>query len=116
MAKGQKYVLAVVGSPRKKGNCDILCDRVLAGARRNGARVEKHYLHDMNIKPCNACEACQDEKLGECVIEDDMRPLYPRMRECEILVIASPIYFFSVSAQTKLFIDKCYPLCDPQGM
>jgi len=55
----QKYVLAVVGSPRKHGNCDVLCDRVLAGARSAGARVEKFYLYSMHIRPCDACETCK---------------------------------------------------------
>ena len=110
MGKRRKFILAVVGSPRKNGNCDILCDRVLAGARSAGARVEKFYLQDMDIKPCSACEACQRSKQGRCVIRDDMRQLYSRLKVCDALVIASPIYWMTVSAQTKLFLDRWYPL------
>jgi len=111
----QKYVLAVVGSPRKQGNSDILCDRVLAGARRAGARVEKVYLNDCNIRPCNACEACLKSDSHRCVIDDDMVPLYPKLQECDALVIASPIYFLNLSAQTVLFLNRTYPLFNPNG-
>ena len=107
----QKYVLAVVGSPRKHGNCDILCDRVLAGARSAGARVEKFYLYSMDIKPCCACEGCRTAGNGVCVQkDDDMRAMYPRLKRCDGLVIASPIYWMMVSGPTKLFLDRWYPL------
>lgn len=109
----QKYVLAVAGSPRKQGNSDILCDRVLAGAKRAGARVEKVYLHYCDIRPCNACEACLKGRLHRCVIDDDMAPLYPKLQECDALVIASPIYFLNLSAQTMLFLNRTYPLFNP---
>src|SRR5208283_5419026 len=102
MAK-EKYVLAVVGSPRKHGNCDTLCDRVLAGARSAGARVEKFYLYSMDIQPCIACERCrkEDEAAGVCVqTADDMRAMYPRLKQCDGLVIASPIYWMMVSGPT----------------
>jgi multimeric flavodoxin WrbA len=106
----QKYVLAVVGSPRKHGNSDILCDRVLAGARSAGARVEKFYLYSMDIKPCRACETCRADGTGACVQDDDMRAMYPRLKQCDGLVIASPIYWMMVSGPTKVFLDRWYPL------
>ncbi len=106
----EKYVLAVVGSPRKHGNCDTLCDRVLAGARSAGARVEKFYLYSMDIKACNACEACRGDGPGVCVQDDDMRVLYPRLKQCTGLVIASPIYWMMISGPTKLFLDRWYAL------
>jgi len=106
----QKYVLAVVGSPRKHGNSDTLCDRVLAGARSAGARVEKFYLYSMDIKPCRACEACRADGTGVCVQDDDMRAMYPRLKQCDGLVIASPIYWWMISGPTKLFLDRWYPL------
>lgn len=106
----QKYVLAVVGSPRKHGNCDTLCDRVLAGARSAGARVEKFYLYSMDIKPCCACEACRNDKRGVCVQDDDMRAMYPRLKQCYGIVIATPIYWMMVSGPTKIFLDRWYAL------
>ncbi len=108
--KRQKYVLGVVGSPRKQGNSDLLCGRILAGAKSVGARVEKVYLHDLDIRPCSACEACLEGRLHRCVIDDDMAPLYPKLQECDALVIASPIYFLNLSAQTVLFLNRTYPV------
>ena len=116
MPAKKPYVLAVVGSPRKKGNSDTLCTRVLAGARAAGARTEKVYLQDLGIQPCRACEACLRAALGECVLHDGMKPLYPKLRECDALVIASPIYFLSLSAQTTLFLNRLYPILNPQGI
>ena len=115
MAGKKKTVLAVVGSPRKQGNSDILCDRVLAGAKRAGARIEKVYLHDLEMRPCSACEACMRSGSGECIIPDGMKALYPKLKSCDALVIASPIYFLSLTAQTTLFLNRCYPLMNPQG-
>jgi multimeric flavodoxin WrbA len=105
-----KKVLAVVGSPRKKGNCDILCDRVLAGARSAGASVEKFYLYDMDIRPCRHCDGCREPERGICMIRDEMRPMYPKLKSCDALVIASPIYWMMVSGPTKIFLDRWYPL------
>ena len=111
MAK-KKTVLAFVGSPRKGGNCDTLCDRVLAGARSAGASVEKYYLYDMEIRPCDACDACRKRGRGECGKDDAMRPLYPKIKSCDALVLASPIYWMMVSGMTKLFLDRLYPLAE----
>ncbi len=105
-----KKVMIVVGSPRKKGNSATLAQRVAAGARAQGAEVETFFLHDMNIQPCNACDACRKKKSMDCVLDDDMRNLYPKLRKADAILIASPIYWFTVSAQTKLFMDRCYAL------
>jgi multimeric flavodoxin WrbA len=116
MAKRQPFVLALSSSPRKKGNSDILCDRVIAGAKAAGAKVEKYYLNDMTIKPCVACGACQEKRIGRCVFDDDMRKLYPLLKKCDGLILAGPVYFFTVSAQLKLFLDKLYPLTSENGL
>jgi multimeric flavodoxin WrbA len=110
-----KYVLVLKGSPREKGNSSLLADQVAAGAGAVGARVESFVLQNMNIQPCNACDACQGTEDAECIIEDDMQTLYPRLREADAIVIASPIYWFTMSAQTKLCIDRWYALEGPQG-
>jgi len=106
----RKRVLIVVGSPRKKGNSATLAKEVAAGAEEKGAELEFCYLHDMKIQPCSACDGCQDEAGKECVIEDDMQALYPKLIQADVLVIASPIYWFTVSSQTKLFMDRWYAL------
>ncbi len=105
-----KKVMIVVGSPRKKGNSATLAQRAAAGAKAQGAEVETFFLHGMNIQPCNACDACRKKKDMDCVLNDDMRKLYPKLRKADAILIASPIYWFTVSAQTKLFLDRWYAL------
>jgi multimeric flavodoxin WrbA len=104
----RKKVLIVIGSPRENGNSTILAGEVARGARDNGAEVETFNLHKLVINPCNACDACRKENSKGCVINDDMQMLYPKLIAANALVIASPVYWFSVSAQTKLFIDRFY--------
>lgn len=108
MPKTQKNVMIVIGSPRKRGNSSTLAKQVASGAKDAGAKVELFNLHDMNIKPCSACEGCRKKRATGCVIRDDMQKLYSKMRAADAIVIASPIYWFTVSAQTKLFMDRWY--------
>ena len=110
-----RSVLILKGSPREKGNSSTLADQVAAGAKAGGAQVESFVLQNMNIQPCNACEACHEAGDGECILEDDMQILYPKLRNADAIVIASPIYWFTMSAQTKLCIDRWYALEGPQG-
>jgi multimeric flavodoxin WrbA len=111
----QPYVLIAVGSPRKKGNSATLAKQVAAGASSAGGAVETVFLHDLNIKPCTACDGCRKKKHIDCVIQDDMQRLYPKLRTADAIVIASPIYWFTVSAQTKLFMDRWYGLGGDNG-
>ncbi|OGP86067.1 MAG: hypothetical protein A2V87_11050 [Deltaproteobacteria bacterium RBG_16_58_17] len=105
-----KKVLVLLGSPRKKGNSGILADRIARGAKASGAKVETIFLHGLNIAPCNSCYACQKEKSKGCAIKDAMQDLYPKLLEAEAWVIASPVYWFTMSAQTKIFMDRCFAL------
>ena len=111
----RKKVLIFMGSPRKEGNSSTLAKQVAAGAEAAGRKVESFYLHDLNIKPCDACDACRDKSETDCILEDDMKGLFPKLRQADAIVIASPIYWFTVSAQTKLFIDRWYALGGPEG-
>jgi multimeric flavodoxin WrbA len=111
----RKKVIIVVGSPRKEGNSSLLAEQVFAGAQSAGAEVERFYLHGMNIKACDACDACRGASEVDCVLDDDMKGLLPKLREADAIVIASPIYWFTVSAQTKLFMDRWYALGGPEG-
>ena len=114
MAK--REILIVVGSPRAEGACATLAEEVRKGAESAGAVVHRHDLHSMDIRPCTACDACLESADADCVIEDDMRTLYPVLRRVDALVIASPVYWFNVSAQTKLFIDRgFYAMQGPEG-
>lgn len=110
-----KKIVIVLGSPREAGNSALLAGQVAAGAESCGAMVETFYLHGMHISPCRACEACHGAAARGCVVADDMQVLYPKLREADALVIATPIYWFTMSAQTKIFVDRCYALEGPGG-
>jgi multimeric flavodoxin WrbA len=100
-----KKLLILKGSPREKGNSATLADRAATGAMEAGAQVESIYLHGLDIRPCDACNLCND---GECAIEDDMKPLYPKLAAADAILLASPIYWFTFSSQLKLCIDRWY--------
>ena len=114
VSKDLKIVI-LLGSPRKKGNSAALAERVAAGAAAAGATVETVFLHGMKIMPCTACEACHQPQGEGCIIEDDMRGLYPKLKEADAIVWTSPIYWFTLSAQLKLALDRCYALLGPEG-
>lgn len=102
-----KNILILKSSPRKNGNSNTLADRVTEGARDAGATVESHNLHEMDIRPCDACNSCLETD-GVCVVGDDMQVLYPKLRQADAIVLASPIYWFTFSAQLKTCIDRWY--------
>ncbi len=101
-------IVIVKGSPREQGNSATLAKQVAAGAEAAGAQVETIFLHGLDIKACDACDSCQGMADLDCIIEDDMQLLYPKLREADAVLYASPIYWFTVSAQMKLFMDRCY--------
>ena len=111
----KRKIVIIKGSPRKDGNSAVLAEQVAAGARAAGAEVESFYLHGMEINPCDACDACRTYAGANCIIEDDMQLLYPLLLDADALLIASPVYWFTVSAQTKLFMDRCYASKDEGG-
>jgi hypothetical protein len=101
-------VVAFNGSPRVDGNTDILLGETLGAIQEAGSTITVFRLNDMNLKPCQNCGGC--EKTGVCVIEDDMKEIYTAIRETDRVVVASPIFFFGLSAQTKIMIDRCQAL------
>jgi multimeric flavodoxin WrbA len=109
-ARKSRKVVILLGSPRKRGNSAALAERIAEGARSSGAEVTSFYLHGMKIAPCNACEGCHQPESTGCVIKDDMQKIYPKLVEADAIVYASPIYWFTLSAQLKLAIDRCYAL------
>ncbi len=100
-------VLVILGSPRKRGNSAALAAQVARGAKKAGASVETVYLHGLRIAPCTGCMKCQREGAKGCVIHDDMQTVYRLMKEAQAWVIASPVYWFTVSAQLKIWMDRC---------
>lgn len=106
--KKDKKVLVLLGSPRKKGNSAILAETIAKGAKAAGAKVETVFLHGLTIAPCKSCYACQKPGSKGCSIKDDMQDIYRAMLEAEAWVIASPVYWFTMSAQIKLWMDRCF--------
>ncbi|MDH3328863.1 MAG: flavodoxin family protein [Desulfobulbaceae bacterium] len=98
-------VLIILGSPRKKGNSDLLISKVTEGVEEAGGTNEIIRLEGLEIHPCLGCGGC--EKEGKCVIQDDMQEMYKKIDNADRIIIASPIYFYSVTAQTKAFVDRC---------
>jgi multimeric flavodoxin WrbA len=105
-----KQVLVILGSPREKGNSSALAARVSRGARSTGAKVETLFLQELKISPCRGCNTCQTHDSKGCAIKDDMQGIYPKLIKADAWVIASPVYWFTMSAQTKIFMDRCYAL------
>lgn len=100
-------VLAISASPRKGGNSDVLCDEFLKGAAESGHKVQKIRLAEKHITPCRACYGCMEEHT--CVQRDDMAEVLDALIGADIIVLASPVYFYSVCAQMKTMIDRCLP-------
>ncbi len=98
-----KKVLILSGSPRKNGNSDILCDEFMKGAIEAGNEVEKIRIAEKNIGYCRACYACKN---GPCAIKDDMTEVLQKMIDADVIVLASPVYFYSIDAQLKALIDR----------
>ncbi len=100
-----KKVLILSGSPRRGGNSDILCNRFAEGAKEAGNEVEVLRVAEKKIAPCRACYYCRDHG-GECVIKDDMAGVLQKMIDADVIVLASPVYFYSIDAQLKAVIDR----------
>ncbi|MBU1600359.1 flavodoxin family protein [bacterium] len=96
-------ILGIGGSPRIGGNTDVLLDYALQGAKK-GAEVEKVILGKLHFAPCLECEDMPND--GKCLINDDMQMLYQKISCCDAVILASPIFFGSLSAQTKMMIDR----------
>ena len=98
-------VCGIVGSPKKNGNVDLLVSEVLRGTESQGVTTHKIYLNDLKIKPCQSCGADPSPKY--CIYDDDMKTIYDALEKCDAIVLGSPVYFDTVSAQVKLVIDRC---------
>ena len=104
----KKRILALSTSPRRGGNSELLADVFLAGAAKAGHETEKICLYDKNIEFCRGCLACQTTK--RCVIHDDMGDILEKIRRADVLVFATPIYFYEMSGQMKTLLDRSNPL------
>ncbi len=104
-------VIGVVGSPREDGNTEILTRHTLEAIEEEGLTTEIIRLAGLDIRPCNACRVCDDEEW--CPIEDDLFPLYTKLKEAEAIILASPVYFGSATALLKAFMERTGSIAYP---
>ncbi|OGW25751.1 MAG: hypothetical protein A2X59_04005 [Nitrospirae bacterium GWC2_42_7] len=98
-------IIAFNSSPRENGNTELLLKEAIKGIEVSGSDVEVFNLNLMEIKPCQNCGGC--DETGICIINDDMSGIYDAIRTTDRIILASPIFFFSLSAQAKIMIDRC---------
>ena len=101
-------ILALIGSPRRKGNTNTLVEQILKGSRTKGHKTEKVFLYDHTISLCVDCRSC---KKGDyvCCINDEMQKIYPRMEEADLIIFGTPLYWYGPTAKMKLLIDRMRP-------
>lgn len=104
-------IAAIYGSPRRKGNTDLLLDKLTEGAAESGGLLKKDVIikkivvSDLDISPCRECRNCS--RTGECIVDDDMQQVYEELIEADFLAVASPVFFTTVSGYLKALIDRC---------
>lgn len=101
-------ILGIYGSPRKGGNSDRLLDQALEGARSAGAETDVVYARRLEMSGCTECGGCNET--GECVLQDDMRSVYPLIAEARAIILASPIFFYALPSQAKALVDRAQAL------
>lgn len=102
-----KKVLIISSSPRKGGNSDTLCDKFLEGAKEAGNEVEKIFLKDKKINYCSGCGFCNTNDYTACSQKDDAAEILDKMISADVIVFATPVYFYTMSGQLKTLIDRC---------
>lgn len=102
-----KKILVISASPRKGGNSDTLCDEFIRGAKEAGNEVEKVFLRDRKIGYCTGCGVCNSTH--QCVQQDDMADILDKMVKADAIVMATPVYFYTMDAQMKTLIDRTVP-------
>ena len=104
-------VLALVGSPRRMGNTDLLVEQLLEGARTKGYETEKLYLYDYTISLCSDCRSC---KKGDyvCCVHDELEQIYPLMAGADVIVFGTPVYWYGPTAKMKMLVDRMRPFVE----
>ncbi len=105
-------ILGILGSGREGGNTEVLLDTALDEAKKQGVLVNKISLRDKSIAPCDGCQACH--RTGKCLIDDDARDIFEAMLAADGIIWATPVYFWSMSGQTKTLMDRTYALLFPK--
>jgi multimeric flavodoxin WrbA len=101
-------LVGIYGSPRKAGNTDVMLDAFLEGAKTAGGEVNRLYVRELEIRGCLGCGHC--DRTGMCIQKDDMQHVYPLLEQTQHIVVASPIYFYGITAQLKLLVDRAQAL------
>jgi multimeric flavodoxin WrbA len=109
-------LVAIAGSPRKKGNSTSLMRLAVEGAQERGASAEVFSARELKVAGCLACESCKRAADAVCVQKDDMHAVYAAIRDCDALLLASPVYFYGLSSQIKAIVDRCYALMPFEGV
>jgi multimeric flavodoxin WrbA len=104
-----KKVAIIIGSPRKNGSTSILAAEAVRALNEQGIATETVFLNDLKIKGCQACYWCKNNDVAECAVRDDMQKIHRLVQESDGLIVASPIYFSGVTAQTKAWLDRMFP-------
>lgn len=100
-------VVCLLGSPRPRGNSAALLEAFADQALALGAEVSRHVLNDLSFRGCQACWACKSGAPG-CVLDDDLAPVLEEVRDCDVLALASPVYYGDLSSQLKTFVDRTF--------
>jgi multimeric flavodoxin WrbA len=112
MSAKKKKIIVVLGSPVKDGSTATLARKIAEGAKDSGAEIKEIFLQDLQISPCKGCGACQKKNSRKCVIKDDMQKIYPDLQDADGFILATPVYWCSMSAQLKTFLDRTYALVE----
>lgn len=108
-------IVCILGSPRKEGNSATLARRFCEKAEGMGAETQYYYLNELDFKGCQGCLSCKTET-DHCVVEDDLKDVLEAVKRADILVLASPVYFGTVTGQAKCYIDRTFSFVKPDFM
>ncbi len=107
--KMSKKVVVISSSPRKGGNSDTMCDEFVRGARDAGNEAVKYFLEDIEFSSCKACYKCKTPEM-KCFQEDQISEILEKMMEADVIVYATPVYYYGMCGTLKMFFDRCYPI------
>ena len=108
-------IVILNGSPRRKCNTSALCNAFARGAEESGNKVTEFFLNGMNIRGCLGCFGGHSERDCPCVQKDDMAKIYPAVKDCDIVVLASPLYYWNMSGQLRTCVDRLFALEEGDG-
>lgn len=110
-----KKIVILNGSPRRNGNTSALVQKFTEGAERAGNTVTEFFLDKMNIHGCKGCFGGHSSRECPCVQQDDMAQIYPAVKECDVVILATPLYYWNMSGQIRTAIDRLFALEEGDG-